>query len=240
MNHRSHVHTTLPLLLVSSTALAVACARDKEPETPYAQGQVGYAGFGGEPGYYSQGGAAGGDPYAQYAGTPGVPYAGTSGVPDPYAVAGAGGLPGTPEAAPATPYATPIDASAASIVQPVLTELARAHTVAGAKPLGSPLVGNFQTGQKLEGPIQLQPNKCYTVVASSLPPVTEINVQLVAATPLPTLSPVLAVDDDTGLTAVVGKKPNCYKWALPLPAAAKIVLTVTGGAGLAAAQIYEK
>lgn len=236
---RSHLHASLLLvLLASSTAFALSCARDKEPETAYAQGQVGTAGFGGQPGY-AQGGAAGGYAYAPVAGgtgVPGAPIAGTAGLP--YAAAGAGGVPAV--TTPSSPMATPIDAAAASIVQPVLTQLARTHTVAGAKPLGSPLVGNFQAGQKLEGPIQLQPNKCYTVVATALPPVTELNVQLVATTVLPALSPVLAVDNDTGTTAVIGKKPNCYKWALPLPAPAKLVVEVAQGTGLAAAQIYEK
>jgi hypothetical protein len=133
-----------------------------------------------------------------------------------------------------------IDPAAAAIVQPVLNELAKTHTVAGSKPLGSPIVGNFGTGQSLESAIQFQPQKCYSVVATSLPPVTELNVQFVAATPLPNLTPVLATDSDTGPTAVVGKKPNCYKWALPFPAAVKVVVQVAGGTGLAAAQVYEK
>jgi hypothetical protein len=78
------------------------------------------------------------------------------------------------------------------------------------------------------------------VVATALPPVTDLNAQIVLATPIPNLSPVLATDSDTGPTAVIGKKPNCYKWPFPLPGPVKIVLQVMGGTGLAAAQIYEK
>ncbi len=45
---------------------------------------------------------------------------------------------------------------------------------------------------------------------------------------------------DSGPNAVLGRKPNCYKWALPLPAPAKVVLQVPAGSGLVAAQLYEK
>jgi hypothetical protein len=70
--------------------------------------------------------------------------------------------------------------------------------------------------------------------------VSELNAQFVASTPLPTLAPVLATDSETGPTAVIGKKPNCYKWAFPVAAPVKLVLEVTAGSGLAAAQLYEK
>ena len=106
--------------------------------------------------------------------------------------------------------------------------------------IGAAMVGNFPTNGVLETQIQLQPNKCYTIVATSLPPVSEVNVQIVAVAPLPGLAPVLATDMDTGPNAVLGRKPNCYKWALPLPAPAKVVLQVTAGSGLVAAQLYEK
>lgn len=211
--------------------LGVACKPDKEAETGgYVQGQP-----------YSGGGAAG------YAGGYGYPAAGMGGqtwsaggsAGAPVTTAGAAGAAGS-SAAGAGGTAQAIDPAAASVVQPLLNELAKSHVVAGAKPLGAPLVASFQAGQTFEAQIQLQPQKCYTVVGTALPPITELNVQIVAATPLPNLSPVLAVDTDAGTTAVVGKKPNCYKWALPLGTPAKVVMQVTGGSGLAAAQVYEK
>jgi hypothetical protein len=118
--------------------------------------------------------------------------------------------------------------------------MAKSQTVAGSKPLGAPMVASFQQGQVLEGQIQLQPQKCYTVVATAMPPITDIDVQIVLATPLPNLSPVLAVDSESGTTSVVGKKPNCYKWAFAMSTPAKVVLRVNAGSGLAAAQVYEK
>ena len=109
--------------------------------------------------------------------------------------------------------------------------------MAGAKPLGSAIVGNFQAGQTLEGQLQLSPGKCYTVVAAGVPPVTEVNLQMVSVMP-PGM--ILAQDGDQGPQAVVGKKPNCYKWPMPVAAPVKVILTVAGGSGIAAAQVYEK
>jgi hypothetical protein len=134
----------------------------------------------------------------------------------------------------------PLDITAAAVVQPILNELAKKETQPGAKAIGAAMVGNFPTNGVLETQIQLQPNKCYTIVATSLPPVAEVNIQIVAVAPLPGLAPVLATDMDTGPNAVLGRKPNCYKWALPLPAPAKVVLQVPAGSGLVAAQLYEK
>jgi hypothetical protein len=221
----------------------VACSHDKPPETAgYQQGQVQYgtAGQGGQG--YAAGGIGGQAPAPGYGQT----------VPGPVATAGAsaggavgvGGAPSVPPAAAGAPGhaggAQVIDPAAATVVQPLINQLAKSFTVAGAKPVGSPLAGSFQTGQSLEGQVQLQPQKCYTIVASGIAPITELNVQLVATTPLPNLSPVLATDNDSGPTAVIGKKPNCYRWPFPLAAPAKVVLTVAAGAGLAAVQVYEK
>ena len=213
--------------LMSAAIFGVACKQEKEAETGgYLQGGTQYpaAGGAGAPPY-----AAGGQTWSQQTG------AGGSG-----ALAGAGGLSSVGGAVAAGGSAQAIDASAASVVQPLLNELAKKHAVAGSKPLGAPIVANFQQGQTFEAQIQLQPQKCYTVVATALPPISELNVEITLATPLANLSPVLAVDSETGTTAVVGKKPNCYKWAMPLGTPAKVVLRAAAGSGLAAAQVYEK
>jgi hypothetical protein len=59
-------------------------------------------------------------------------------------------------------------------------------------------------------------------------------------TPLPGFNAVLAQDQDTGSTAVVGAKANCIKWAAPFPTPMKIILSVPSGNGVAAGQVYEK
>jgi hypothetical protein len=146
-----------------------------------------------------------------------------------------------PTAAPAGGgQAQPVDPMLAGAATQVLNQMATQHAVAGSKPVGSALAGNFQQGQVLESQIQLQPGKCYTVVASGLPAVTEVNVKFVAVTPIPGSAMVLANDQDTGAQAVLGKKPNCYKNAFPMAVPVKMVLEVAGGSGIAAAQLYEK
>jgi hypothetical protein len=138
------------------------------------------------------------------------------------------------------PPAATTDPAAAAAIQPMLTQLASTQTVAGSKALGAAFVGNVGGAQTLEQQIMLQPNKCYSAVAVGMPPISELNVQFVAVTIIPGMAPVLATDQDTGPSATLGKKPTCYKWALPLPVAVRVVVTAAGGQGLAAAQVFEK
>jgi len=145
-----------------------------------------------------------------------------------------------PPTAAAGALATPIDPSAAAAVQPILTQLAASKATAGAKPIGSVMAANFQQGQTLEAQVQMEPGKCYTVVGAGLPTVTELDLKLVAVTPMAGMAPILAVDNTTGAQAVLGEKPNCFKWAWPIPAPVKVIVGVTGGSGLAAAQLFGK
>jgi hypothetical protein len=141
----------------------------------------------------------------------------------------------------AGPIAQRLDAAAAAAIEPMIEALVKDNVQAGAKPVGDVLVGNFTQGQTLDMPIQLQPNKCYTVVATGLPPVTEVNVQLQLTTVIPGMAPVLAVDQDNGATAVLGKKTACYRWMFGvIPAPGKVVVQVMGGSGVVAARAYEK
>lgn len=132
-----------------------------------------------------------------------------------------------------------IDAAAAAPAQPVITSIAAAQVPPGAKPLGGVMACSFQQGQQLSKQVQMQPGKCYTVVGAGVG-VTELDLQIVAVTPIPGMAPVLAQDQETGPQAVVGKNPNCYKWALPLAGTVNVVMTAKAGTGLAAAQVYEK
>ena len=144
----------------------------------------------------------------------------------------------TTNATPGTP-AQQLDPSAGAAAQPILNQLATTEAP-GAKALGTAIVGMYQAGQQTETVVTMQPGKCYTVLAAGLPSVAETNVQLVAAVPLPGLNPVLAQDSTTGPQAVLGKAPNCYKWALPLPGQVKVITTVAAGQGIAATQVFEK
>ena len=102
------------------------------------------------------------------------------------------------------------------------------------------MVGNFQQGQTLEAEIQLQAGKCYTVVAAGLPAISEVNVRLVAVSPIPGAAMVLASDQTSGTQAVLGKAPNCYRNQAPFAIPAKVVVEAAGGQGVIASQIYEK
>ncbi len=118
---------------VALVLLAVACKSDKPPETGYVQGGVQY-GAGGGAGY------GGGVAYA------GSAWAGsTTWTPTPGGGAGGyapiGGSAGTPVTG-AAGFATSLDPGAATVLAPVLTELAKQYIVAGSKPLGAPMVGS--------------------------------------------------------------------------------------------------
>jgi hypothetical protein len=140
-----------------------------------------------------------------------------------------------------TPVPPPApDPAIAAAVTPMLSQLAATQTVAGSKALGAAMVGNVGGALTLEQQILLQPNKCYSVVAVGMPPISELNVQLLAVTVIPNMAPILATDQDSGPSATLGKKPNCYKWLLPLPVPVKVVVTAAGGQGVAAAQVFEK
>jgi len=143
-----------------------------------------------------------------------------------------------PTPVPTTPV--PTDPALIAAVTPMLTQLAASQTVAGSKALGAAMVGNVGGAQTLEQQIMLQPNKCYSVVAVGMPPISELNVQLLAVTIIPGMAPILATDQDVGASATLGKKPNCYKWALPLPTPVKVVVSAAGGQGVAGAQVFEK
>jgi hypothetical protein len=211
----------------------VACGgSDPEPENQYQAGTYPSASAG-----YPAAQPPAGQPYPAA-----QPYPSAQPAPAPVATAPApaASVPAIiPTATPGAP-AQQLDASAGAAAQPILNQLATTEAP-GAKPVGAAVVGMFQPGQQLETTMQMAPGKCYSVVAAGLPPITEVNVQLVAAMPIPgAAGPVLAEDQTVGSNAVLGKAPNCFKWPLPMPASVRVVTTVAAGQGIAAMQVYEK
>jgi hypothetical protein len=238
------------LFVVASVTGCGKSAENQDAQTAgYQQGQPGQPGYGqpgygqpGQPGYGQPGQPGYGQPAQPGYGQPAQPGYGQPGYGQP-ATTGTAPAPApgpAPAAGGTTGPAQPLDPAAGTVIQPVLTQLASGSIVAGSKPLGSPMVGNFQQGQTLESNVQLSPGKCYTVVAAGLPTVTEVNVQIVAATPIPGMTPVLAADQDQGSQAVLGRKPNCYKNPFPMALPVKVVVTAAAGSGMVAAQVYEK
>jgi hypothetical protein len=143
------------------------------------------------------------------------------------------GVPAT--GAPQSASAQPVDASMAAPVQGAIQQLGRTQAPPGAKALGSLIVANFAQGQSFEQSIQLQANKCYTIVAAGAPGVNEVNIKLMP----PMIPTTIAQDNTTGPQATLGQNPTCWKNG-PIPAPMRVVFEVPSGQGIVAAQIYEK
>ena len=141
----------------------------------------------------------------------------------------------------AGPAATPLDPATAQVVTSLIGPLAATAAAPGAKPVGAAIAGNFAQGQSLEATVQMNPGKCYTIVGAGVPTIQNLDIQLVPSIVVPGLpAAVVAADSTQGATAIVGQQPNCYKWALPMGGTMKVVLSVSAGQGMAAAQVFEK
>lgn len=138
------------------------------------------------------------------------------------------------------PDAVRLDANAAAGAIQMLTPLVASFVPEGAVPVGPLVAGQFAQGQSLREPLTLNPGACYTVIAVAAAPVTEVDLALTPAVAVPGFNPTAAKDPETGLVATIGKKPSCFKWALPAAGSMTLTLTVPGGQGVAAAQVYEK
>jgi hypothetical protein len=212
-------------LIVPAALLALiplGCGDSKpDPNDPSQANAYG----GQQPGVYTP-------PAATYQQPPATTTPGTTTTPP------ATGLPGATPAASGSP-ATPIAAGAAAVVTPVLQGLSTSEIPTGMQPDGQAFAAQFQEGQVFEQTINIQPNKCYSVVAASVG-VQELDIQLLfSAPPLP--PQVLAQDQSTGPNATLGgKAAGCFKNPFPIGGPGKVVVKATRGAGLAAAQIYVK
>ena len=152
-------------------------------------------------------------------------------------------IPGLPGVATTSsgPAATPLDPATAQVVTSLIAPLAATAAAPGAKAVGAAIAGNFAQGQSLEQTVQMNPGKCYTIVGAGVPTIQNLDIQLVPSIAIPGLpAAVVAADSSQGSTAIVGQQPNCYKWALPMGGTMKVVVTVSAGQGMAAAQVFEK
>ena len=153
-----------------------------------------------------------------------------------------GAMPGLPVATTtAGPTATPLDPATAQVVTSLIAPLAASAAAPGAKAVGAAIAGNFTQGQSLDQTVQMNPGKCYTIVGVGVPTIQNLDIQLVPSIAIPGLpAAVVAADSTVGSNAIVGQQPNCYKWALPMGGTLKVVMTVSQGQGMAAAQVFEK
>jgi hypothetical protein len=133
--------------------------------------------------------------------------------------------------------------------QPIDPGLANAATVPlmayaqqeapGMNREGPVVAGNFREGQTLEQAFQMLPGKCYTILAVGAG-ISQVDIDVVALTPLPQASGSLAHVSGNGSNASLGGRGNCYKWGLPVGINAKYVIRATRGQGIAAGQLYTK
>ena len=125
----------------------------------------------------------------------------------------------------------------AAMLTPALQAIA-ASDAQGMSPDGQAFAGQFQAGQTLEQPINIQAGKCYTIVAVGAG-VTQLDIQLVAQqAPLPAV--VLAQSNTQGANASLGGKGQCFRNPLPIGGPGKVMIKATTGAGIAAAQVFVK
>jgi hypothetical protein len=152
----------------------------------------------------------------------------TATAPVPTATAPAGG------GSSATPL-PPLGAAAAT----ALLQTMASSEAPGMKPDSGAFAGQFQEGQTLEQPFNIQIGKCYTVIGASSG-IVELHVQIVAQQP-PLPAVVLAQDNGTGPQPVLGGKgAGCWRNPLPIAGPGKIILKATKGSGMAAAQVFVK
>jgi hypothetical protein len=137
------------------------------------------------------------------------------------------------------PAATPLDPTAAGAAAGAITVDAKIDAP-GMGTEGTVLAGNFQEGQVLEEPITITPGRCYTFIAAGVG-VQEIEIQLVAQTPLPTFTPLMGDQKGTGGKVVLGPGKGCIKLALiPVAVPAKWVIKASKGGGIIAGQAFSK
>ncbi len=138
---------------------------------------------------------------------------------------------------PSSGAATPMDPNLASVATVPLMGFAQ-QEAPGMTREGNLVAGNFKEGQTLEQPFQMLPGKCYTVLAVGAG-ISQLDVAIVAVTPVPQASGVIA-ETKGGTNAALGGRGNCFHWDLPVGINAKYVVRASRGQGLAAGQLYSK
>lgn len=235
--------------IVSAALLALlpaACGGSQDEAQDASQAQNQYGGqYQGQPGQYQQPGQ-----YPQQPGAyPQQPGAYPQQQPGAYPQQQPGAYP-QQQPAPTQPQmpgaqpaagggsATAVAPAMAAAATPALTLLA-GQEVQGMQPEGGAFAAQFQTGQTFEQAFNMQGGKCYSVIAVGVPPVSQVDLQIVVQQP-PFPAVVLAQSNTAGANATLGGKGQCFRNSLPLGGPAKVIMKVSGGQGIAVGQIYVK
>jgi hypothetical protein len=174
--------------------------------------------------------------------------------PEPYNDGGVDAAPLPPPPPPPTEPTAPVQAGPCDPVQSLaMTTTLQGRAAAeapGMQPEGAPICGLVPEGQSVQSPMfLLQQGFCYTFLGQSLPPVTEVDMDLILdLSGGAQLSPGLAamaqrpllVDTETGEKGAMATKQNCYVWPWPVPGQAKLVIKPRTGSGPVAGQVYRK
>jgi hypothetical protein len=238
------------LVPIALLGLALTACHDSTPNpNDPSQVQNQYAPAGGNPGQYVPGqpqpqpyGQPQPQPYGQPQPQPyGQPQPQPYGQPQPQPY-------GQPQPQPQAPAAgggaaQPINDMGASGM--LLGGIATSQLDAGMKGEGNAVAAQFQEGQTLEVPFQIQAGKCYAAIAAAPPgaQIQEMHVTFALQAPFPGVPTTFAQDNSApGAMAVLGPKGACFKLPIPspIPVPAKMVVRVAKGAGMAAAQVFSK
>ena len=155
--------------------------------------------------------------------------------PMPMPGAPGGGAPGN---VPSSGPATPINPGLANAATVPLMAYAQ-QEAPGMNREGPVIAGSFREGQTLEQQFQMLPGKCYTILAVGAG-IAQVDISVVALTPIPQASGTLAQVQGNGPNASLGGRGNCYRWSLPVGINAKYVIRATRGQGIAAGQLYTR
>jgi hypothetical protein len=131
----------------------------------------------------------------------------------------------------------PLDLITLQSMQDLVRERAKKQA-RGMKPYADFFGGVVEEGGTVEQTIMIDAGKCYGVVATGGPGITDLDIQIQAKpglVPLP--GPVIAVDSQTGPEAAV---TPCWKNPFPLSFPAVVVLKATRGKGPIGGQTYVK
>lgn len=137
----------------------------------------------------------------------------------------------------ASSQATPLDPMLADAGATDLYLIAR-REAPGMVAMGPVFGGNFATGPVLEQPLELEPNKGYTIIATAAG-LQFFDVAIVLNPGFGNPPVELAIASAEQGTCVLGGRGESYIWPAPLAVAAKIVITATRGEqGIVIAQVF--
>ena len=109
----------------------------------------------------------------------------------------------------------------------------------GMTPVGSMVRLTLQQGQTSEGQFQLEPGKCYTLVAASMPGVFETEIKVTMPAPLNTQVLGQNAAGPNPMPVVWGGG-QCYTSPAPMAMPVRLEVTMKSGAGTIGIQPYAK